>query len=128
MKIDGKYAASNFVVQQGLSLDTDKRCYTKSKKLFGFLNIGEGCKPLPKTDYILLFRTLYAKCEACSPEDFANSSTIQVSLVHHKNRKIIVHECKSMEESLEKARQLAQALGLKIRDRATDRTKSAWLD
>lgn len=127
MKIDGKYAASNFIVQQGLILDTDKQCYVKSRKLFGLFDISDKCKPLPKLDYVLLFRTLYAKCEECSLEDFETSSLIQLSLVYNKNRKLIVHEGKNMKESFEKARLLAQMYGLKIRDSATDRRKPKWL-
>lgn len=128
MKIDGKYAASNFIVQQGLILDTDKRCYVKSRKLFGMFDISEKCKPLPKLDYVLLFRTLYAKCEECSMEDFETSSLIQLSLVYNKNRKLIVHEGKNMKESLEKARLLSDMYGLRIRDSATDRRKPKWLN
>ncbi len=128
MKIDGKYAASNFIVQQGLILDTDKRCYVKSRKLFGMFDISDKCKPLPKLDYVLLFRTLYAKCEECSMEDFETSSLIQLSLVYNKNRKLIVHEGRNMKESLEKARLLSDMYGLRIRDSATDRRKPKWLN
>lgn len=127
MKIDGKYAASNFIVQQGLILDTDKRCYIKSRKIFGMFDISEKCKPLPKLDYVLLFRTLYAKCEECSMEDFETSSLIQLSLVYNKNRKLIIHEGKNMKESLEKAKLLSDTYGLRIRDSATDRRKPKWL-
>ncbi len=128
MKIDGKYAASNFIVQQGLILDTDKRCYVKSRKLFGMFDISDKCKPLPKLDYVLLFRTLYAKCEECSMEDFETSSLIQLSLVYNKNRKLIVHEGKNMKETLEKAKLLSDMYGLRIRDSATDRRKPKWLN
>jgi len=128
MKINGKYAASNFFVEQGLVLDTDKKCYNKSKKLFQLFNINEACKSLPKLDYILLFRTLYAKCEECSVEDFENSSVIQLSFVYNKNRKLIIHESKNISEINELAKQLASTFNLKIKDSATDRRNPKWLN
>lgn len=127
MKINGKYEASNLFMQQGLMLDTDKKCYARSKKLFGLFQFSSECKPLPKFNYILLFRTLYAKCESCSTEDFENSSTIQLSLVYNNNRRLIVHECKNMSESLELAKQLSDTFHLKIRDNASERGKPRWI-
>lgn len=127
MKIEGKNAASNLALKQGMTLDTERRCYMRWKKIFGWFHVGEACRSLPKADYVLLFRTLYAKCEACSPEDFERSSTIQVSLVYHRTRKLIVHECRSMAEGLEIAARLSQALGLRVRDSATDRTHPRWI-
>lgn len=128
MKITGKYAASNFFVQQGLVLDTDQHCYQKSNKILQLFTMNEACKKMPKLDYILLFRTLYAKCEECSIEDFENSSVIQLSLVYNKNRKIIVHESKDMDEIKHIAKELAQELKLKIKDSATDRRNPKWLN
>lgn len=127
MKINGKYEASNLFMQQGLMLDTDKKCYARSKKLFGLFHFSSECKPLPKFNYILLFRTLYAKCEACSTEDFENSSTIQLSLVYNNNRRLIVHECKNMNESLDLAKQLSDTFHLKIRDNASKRGQPRWI-
>lgn len=128
MKITGKYAASNFFVQQGLVLDTDKKCYYKSNKIVKLVSVKDSCKKLPKLDYVLLFRTLYAKCEECSVEDFENSSVIQLSLVYNKNRKLIIHESKNSNEVIEIAKQLAQELHLKIKDSATDRRNPKWLN
>lgn len=127
MKITGKHAASNFFVEQGLTLDTDKKCYQKSNKIMKLFTIREACKQLPKPNYILMFRTLYAKCEECSIEDFENSSVIQLSIVYNKNRKLIIHESKNCKEITKMAQELAQELNLKIKDSATDRRNPKWL-
>jgi hypothetical protein len=127
MLITGKYAASNFIVRQGLTLDTDKRCYNISRKILSLLTFKEECKNLPKLDYILMFKTLYAKCEPCEMEDFEDSSTVQLSLVYNKNRRLIIHESKNFNEIKEMALQLSQAFKLKIRDSATDRRNPKWI-
>lgn len=127
MIITGKYAASNIIFQQGLILDTDKKCFIKTKKLFHLFDVSDKCIPLPRLDYILMFRTLYAKCEPCSTEDFKNSSTVQLSLVYNKNRRLIIDESKDMAKVLEKAKSISGLLHLKIRDSATDRRNSTWL-
>jgi hypothetical protein len=121
MKIVGKYAASNFFLRQGLILDTEKRCYTKSNKIISLFAVNEACKNLPKLDYILLFRTLYAKCEPCAMEDFENASTFQLSLVYNKNRRLIIHESNNFNEIRKVADELALSFDLRIRDSATDR-------
>ena len=56
-------------------------------------------KPLPKSEYILVFRTVYVKCEACSLEEFEkeNRGHFQVSLINHQ-RRTIIHESKSSKE------------------------------
>jgi len=128
MKISGIYAASNFFVQQGLELDTDKKCYHKSNKIVRLFTISESCKSLPKLDYILMFRTLYAKCEECSIEDFENSSVVQLSFVYNRNRKLIIHESKNFEEVKMMAEQLAKELNLRIKDTASDRRNSKWIN
>lgn len=127
MKIVGKYAASNFFLRQGLILDTEKRCYTKSNKIISLFTVNEACKNLPKLDYILLFRTLYAKCEPCEMEDFENASTIQLSLVYNKNRRLIIHESNNFNEIRKMADELALSFDLRIRDSATDRRNPKWL-
>lgn len=127
MIITGKYAASNIIFQQGLILDTDKKCYIKTKKIVHLFDVSDKCKPLPKFDYVLMFRTLYAKCEPCSTEDFNNSAVVQLSLVYNKNRRLIVDESKDMRSIIEKAKNISGALNLKIRDSATDRRNSKWL-
>lgn len=128
MIVNGKYAASNFFVQQGLTLDTDKKCYNKSNKLIKLITVNEACKSLPKLDYILMFRTLYAKCEECSVEDFENSSVVQLSFVYNKNRKLIIHESKNFAEIKELAEKLSKEFNLRIKDSATDRRNSKWIN
>ena len=128
MIVNGKYAASNFFVQQGLTLDTDKKCYNKSNKLIKLITVNEACKSLPKLDYILMFRTLYAKCEECSIEDFENSSVVQLSFVYNKNRKLIIHESKNFIEIKELAEKLSKEFNLRIKDSASDRRNSKWIN
>jgi hypothetical protein len=74
-----------------------------------------------------MFRTLYANCEPCTLEDFENTSLIQLSLVYHKNRRLIVHESKNTQEIREMAATLASAFQLRIRDAASDRKHPKWL-
>ncbi|WP_317900007.1 hypothetical protein [Aurantibacillus circumpalustris] len=74
-----------------------------------------------------MFRTLYAKCEPCEMEDFENNSMIQLSLVYNKNRRLIIHESKDLNEIRTTAGQLASSFNLKIRDSATDRRNPKWL-
>lgn len=128
MKINGKYAASNFFVEQGLVLDTDKKCYQKSNKIARMFTVNDSCKNLPKLDYILMFRTLYAKCETCSIEDFENSSIVQLSFVYNKNRKLILHESKNFDEIKQMAEQLSMEFKLRIKDSASDRRNSKWIN
>lgn len=128
MKVEGKYASSNFLIQQGILLDTEKKCYNKTNKVLNLLTFKEVCKTLPKMNYLLMFRTLYAKCESCSVEDFENSSIVQLSFVYNKNRKLIVHESKNFEEIKLLANQLAEEFNLRIKDSASDRRNSKWLE
>ncbi len=128
MKVEGKYASSNFLIQQGILLDTDKKCYNKTNKVLNLLTFKEVCKTLPKMNYLLMFRTLYAKCESCSVEDFENSSIVQLSFVYNKNRKLIVHESKNFEEIKLLANQLAEEFNLRIKDSASDRRNSKWIN
>lgn len=60
-------------------------------------------------------------------EDFENASTIQLSLVYNKNRRLIIHEAKIFQDITDMAKQLAQAFNLRIRDSATDRRNPQWL-
>src|SRR5690606_39344835 len=69
--------------RSGLILDTDKKCYIKTKKIVHLFDVSDKCKPLPKFDYVLMFRTLYAKCEPCSTEDFNNSAVVQLRSEEH---------------------------------------------
>jgi hypothetical protein len=125
--IIGKRASSNFFIKMGTMINLENGLYKIYEKTFG---IPSGAwKPLPKIDYILLFKTLYIKCEGCSPEDFDNDkgAIYQVSLVYGKNRKIIVHETKLKKEVFELAQKLSNYFKLKIRDSASDRRNPKWL-
>lgn len=87
------------------------------------------CEKVPKPDYVLIFKTLYAKCEACELEDFenGNGSVYQLSLVHHKTRRLIVHESKDKKDIFEKAKFLAEHYQLRIKDSATNRKSPVWI-
>ena len=66
--IIGKRASSNFFRKMGTLLNLEKGLY---KVYDSVLGITSGYwKKTPKFNYILLFKTLYIKCEGCSPEDF----------------------------------------------------------
>lgn len=128
MVLNGHYAASNIFLKQGIKLDTKKNCFKTYRRLFSVFTFSDGCKPIPKTDYILLFKTLYAKCEACSEEDFDGSATVQLSLVYNKNRKLILHEGSDLNAMKKMAMELAAELGTRIRDSATNRRQPQWID
>lgn len=127
MEIIGKYAASNFVVRQGILLDLAKKCFKRSYKILSLYTFWDKCERIPKVEYVLMFKTLYAKCEPCEIEDFQNTATVQLSLVYNRNRRLIVHESKNMAEIKELASTLANQFGTKIRDSATDRRNPRWL-
>ncbi len=127
MLVKGKYAASNVFFKQEIILDLEQKCFNQKNTLFWIFVFKKQCVTLPIIDYVLIFRTLYAKCETCSIEDFNNSSLLQLSLVYNKNRRIIIHESQNLNEIIEKAKSIAQALNLKIRDSASQRNKSIWI-
>ncbi|MCC6180903.1 MAG: hypothetical protein IT237_03615 [Bacteroidia bacterium] len=119
--------ASNIFVKQGIELDTLENRFRKTYKILKLFSFTDGWNNLPKLNYILLFKTLYAKCESCSTDDFENSSIIQLSLVYNKNRKLIIHESKNLQEITQMAHELSKNLSLKIRDSATDRRNPVWI-
>ncbi len=127
MIIKGFYMASNIFVKQGIELDTLENRFRKTYKILKLFSFTDGWNNLPKLNYILLFKTLYAKCESCSTDDFENSSIIQLSLVYNKNRKLIIHESKNLQEITQMAHELSKNLSLKIRDSATDRRNPVWI-
>jgi len=73
---------------------------------------------LPKIDYVLIFRHVFAKCENCSVDSFENNihAYFQVSLVHGRNRRIVVHESKNKQSSLDIGNALSQALHVQLKD------------
>lgn len=126
--IIGKRASSNFFRKMGTLINLEKGLYKVQESIFG-LTSGVW-KKMPRFDYILLFKTLYIKCEGCSPEDFEtdNGAIYQLSLVYNKNRKLIVHESKIKDEVFSLADKLADFFKIKIRDAASDRRNPKWLN
>jgi hypothetical protein len=127
MEIKGDYATSNLFVKRGIEIDLGKNSFRKINKLFHLVKLKEASEALPKINYILLFKTAYAKCEPCTLADFENSSVVQLSLVYDKNKKLIVHETDNLESAKQLARQLSNELHLNIKDSATDRRNPKWL-
>ena len=127
MIIFGKLAASNFFYATAVSVDTERRLYRQHFRYLSLFRKSGAWRPLPDVKYVLLFRTLYAKCESCSIEDFNRSSLIQLSLVHGKNRKLIVNESSDAELIYAQAEQLAADLSVRLRDAASDRRNPRWL-
>ncbi len=126
--IVGKRASSNLFRKMGTLIDLENRLY---KAYDSFLGLTSGTwKSMPKFDYVLLFKTLYIKCEGCSPEDFEsdNGAVYQLSLVYNKNRKLIVHESKIMTEVFSLAEKLSSFFNIKIRDAASDRRHPKWIN
>jgi hypothetical protein len=121
-------ALSNWIRQFATIIDIEKRAYKIQEGLLGIFKWGT-FKPMPKIDYVLVFRSLFAKCESCSLDKYENNPNayFQVSLVYNKNRKIIVEETKNKEEAFSIATKVALGLKAKLRDSATVRGKSTWL-
>ena len=130
MKIFGKYSASNFFMKRGIELDLDNNTYKVSEKLFSIIPIPGKTISIPKADYLLIFKTLYAKCEACELEDFenGNGSVYQLSLVYNKNRRLIIHETKKKQEIFELAKMISENMQLRIKDSASNRKQPVWLN
>lgn len=124
--IIGKRAGSNFFRKMGTLINLEKGLYKIYESVFGITS--GSWKKIPKFDYILLFKTLYIKCEGCSPEDFEDDGAIyQLSLVYNKNRKLIVHESKVKDEVFTLAEKLRLFYNIKIRDAANDRRNPVWI-
>ena len=128
--IIGKRASSNFFRKMGTLLDLKKGLYKAYESSFGIMS--GSWKKTPKFDYILLFKTLYIKCEGCIPEDFddGKGSVYQLSLVYtmyNKSRKLIIHETKNKHELFELAEKLKAFYNIKIRDAASDRRNPKWI-
>lgn len=126
MIITGKYAASSVLLRQGILIDLQNKTYKLVQKVFGLFKVKENWKPLPKADYILMFKTFYAKCEPCEMDD-SNPGTMQLSLVYNKNRKLIVHEGNDFSEIFKIAKEMSHELNLRIKDAATNRRVPTWI-
>jgi hypothetical protein len=127
MVISGDYANSSLALKQGIVIDLTRKCFSKFSKYFFLFKFKEACKPLPAANYLLLFRTIYTKCQTHTAEEFENQSITQLSMVYDRNKKLIVHESANMEEVKQVAIKLAGELKLRIMDSATNRRKPKWL-
>lgn len=129
IELTGTYSASNFLIKRGVKLNLLGGYYRLSTKILNLFSIFSKHFQIPKPEYVLIFKTLYAKCESCEIEDFenGNGSVYQLSLVHHKSRRLIVDEGKNKDEILKKAYLLAQHYHLRIKDSATNRRQPVWL-
>lgn len=121
-------AINNWLRQFKTFINFDNHTYKIQESLLGIFKWGE-FKPLPQLNYVLVFKNVFAKCEACSIDEFENNphAYFQVSLVHNKNRRIIVHETKNKEEAFAMAQQLGSHLHLRIKDSASNRREAVWL-
>jgi hypothetical protein len=125
--IIGKRASSNFFRKMGTQLDLQNGLYKAYESVLGMTS--GSWKKTPAFDYILIFKTLYIKCEGCVPEDFedGHGAVYQLSLVYNKNRKLIVHESKEKEEIFALAEKLKSFYHIKIKDSASDRRNPKWI-
>ncbi len=117
-------ALNNWLRQFRVFIDLEQKLFKVEEGLLNIFRWGK-YEPLPKLNYVLVFRSFYAKCEACSLDENADSY-YQISLVHNKNRRIITHETKNKSEAFKIAEQLAKGLALNIRDAASVPGKSSW--
>ena len=126
--IGHREALSNWVRQFDTLIDLKKGAYKIQEGFLYILKWGD-FKPLPKLNYVLIFKSFFAKCEACSIDDYEDNSNsyYQVSLVHHKNRRIIVHETKNKDEAFSFGRNLANKLHTRLRDSASNTRQATWL-
>lgn len=119
---------SNWLRQFVTYVDLQNKMYKLQESFLGLIKWGK-FEPLPKIDYVLVFKQLFAKCETCSIDDYENNdySFYQVSLVHHKNRRIIVHETKNKDEAFNLGLTMALTLQTHLKDSASVRGQSKWL-
>lgn len=118
-------ALNTWLRQFKVIVDLEKRLYKVEESLIGIFKWGQ-FKPLPELNYVLVFRSFYAKCEACSLDEHESDTFFQVSLVHHNNRRIITHETKDKAEAFLIAGKLSEGLKLNIKDSASVRGQSSW--
>lgn len=118
-------ALNNWLRQFKVIVDLEKKIYKIEESLLGIFKWGS-FKPLPELNYVLVFRSFYAKCEACSLDENESDTYYQVSLVHHKNRRIITHETKNKTEAFLYADKLSKGLHLGIKDAASVPGQSTW--
>lgn len=117
-------ALNNWLRQFRIFVDIERKIYKVEESLLTIFRWGK-YEPLPELNYVLIFRSFYAKCEACSMDENADSY-YQISLVYNKNRRIITHETKNKSEAFTIAEQLSRGLGLNIKDAASIPGQSSW--
>lgn len=122
-------AINNWLRQFKTFIDLENKTYKIQESLLGIFKWGN-FMPLPKLNYVLVFKNVFAKCETCSIDEFENNphAYFQVSLVYNANRRIIVHETKNKEEAFAMAQQLSSQLQLKIKDSASNRRAAVWIN
>lgn len=127
--IGQRRAVSNWLRQFATIIDVENKMYKLQESIFGIFKWG-AYKPLPKINYVLVFRSFYAKCETCSIDDGNNNpnSYYQVSLVYNSNRRIVVQETKSKKEAFDLAKNISFSMNIKIKDSATNTKQSVWVN
>lgn len=113
---------SNWIRKFSTEIFPEERRYRAVESIFGIFKWGTEQK-LPPIDYVLLFKHVFAKCETCSIDEYENNihAYFQVSLVHNKNRRIVVHETKNKQEALSMAQTLANGLHVNLKDASVNR-------
>lgn len=121
-------AITNWMRQFRTFIDFDKKMFKIQEGFLGIFKWGD-FEPLPKIDYVLIFRTFFVKCEVCTADDLLDNpnSYYQVSMVYRKNRRIIVHETKKRDEAFSVAYDVAKGLNTRLMDSATDRRQGKWV-
>lgn len=117
-------ALNNWLRQFRTFIDLERKVYKIEESLLNIFKWGK-YEPLPQLNYVLIFRSFYAKCETCSMDENADTY-YQISLVHNHNRRIITHETKNKTEAFTFAEKLARGLSLSIKDAASVPGQSTW--
>ena len=123
--IGHRAAISNWLRQFDTIIDLKAKAYKIQEGLLGIFKWGS-YKPLPKVNYVLVFRSFFSKCEACEIDDSETNpnSYYQVSLVYNKNRRLIVSETRNKDEAMIFGRNLATALDKPFKDSVSNRTSN----
>jgi len=124
--IGRREALNNWFRKFNTIIDPQNNAYKTQENIFGVFKTGN-FKSLPKLNYVLIFKSMFAKCESCSIADYENNSYYQISLVHGKNNRIIVHESRIRNEAFHLAKTMASALKIPLKDSATNREKGIWI-
>lgn len=126
--IGKRKAISNWLHQFITFIDLENRTFKTEERLLGIFRWGK-YQPLPKINYVLVFKQLFAKCESCSIEEYEENvhSYYQVSLIYGNHKRIIVNETRNKEEAFKIGKQIADKLNTRLMDSATNRRKSLWI-